>query len=112
MATKMVIAIGDDGRQGLFPEAECVAIGAIPLGDRNRVVPETLAWLGHAPARLVGIRRPTADCPYPQIRLRAADGRACSCVLRDALDAGHAVFGALADSSRRRMMNALEGLAR
>lgn len=125
MASKMVMAIGENGPE-LTPADEVVEIQAIPLGEDNLVVPATVRWMssirsGGVPTRIRKIRRPTKHCRYvvvefdctPFSRFTNPDGSPymgnwSSCVVRHLRDAGHEVFAGLTNRERTRIARAVE----
>lgn len=125
-ADRLVVAIGDSGREELCPESETVEIGAIPVAEGNRIIPATIRALASlagecAPKRLLKIERPNRrkDRPYllvswecePFVRYTVGRkpvwGTENSCCVRNERDACDPLFAALSQSERDRILAAV-----
>ena len=126
MASEMVMAIGDTGRPEPTPVEETVSIGFLPLGQRNIVIPATIAWFaeirdGHVPTRLIRVERPSKrkGLDYAKVTFQCTRfvrytldtgpvyGDTASCAVRDLDDARHPVFAGLTAAERARIERAV-----
>ena len=120
------MAIGDTGREELTPVAETVAVEFVPLGSRNVVTPDTIAWLanmrgGQVPTRLVRVERPSKRNGYDFVKVTfqctrfvryelddgPVYGDTSSCMVRNLADARHPVFAGLTAADRARIDRAV-----
>lgn len=123
MATQMVLAQGDNGREWI-PASEAVTLQETPLGANNIVVPATVSWLselrdgGGIPTRIQSITATEAgayvtyDCtPFPQYATE--NGHVylewSGCTVRHRQDAEHSIFARLSAEDRARLVVAVAG---
>ena len=123
MATQMVLAQGDYGRE-LVPAHEAVEIQETPLGADNIVVPATVRWLSELrgdsgiPTKIRSVTATDAgayvafDCT-PRVQYVTDNGPVylhwSSCTVRNLQDAQDSIFDGLSAHDRAQLFAAVEG---
>lgn len=125
MATHMVLAHGDNGRE-MIPAAEAVTPTVVPLGPGNLVVPATVRWSneskgGGIPTRIRELTATargvyvTYDCtPFPRYSKPNGSfvyGEWSGCTVRNRADAADSLWSQLSRSDQARILAALEAQA-
>jgi hypothetical protein len=106
---EMVMAWGERGLKPT-PATEAVGIPVLPLAEGNKSIPATIRLLSHifaTPRRLSGIR--TKGLQWPLVTWRDVNGKRASCYVRHVNDARDPLFNSIAESSRARILAAVNG---